>query len=441
LKRSSILFFILTTQLYAIYSQDSSQTDFYKKYNRVTRIHAGYNIVAIKQSESASDTFDGVFYKDIFKNEPIDTTRLFKNYRKSHYEYYLKDKINLDKTLYQYAYKGRNLLIQKDSINNYNIIGFHKLEYLYGIIDEKGNEILPIIYNKIYYNDEVGLIYYNYNEYYGIMNHRFQKIVELKNTNCFDHFYPKFGKIKVVQIENSYYIYDDDGILYGYEYPTSDIKYIIDTNLNYIVKPDTYASLEIISSDLNLINGQLYRDSFLICKDTFEDVEFCEDNLLLVRKNKKYGFINRNGKLIVPYECNWYDSYVRKYFPVYRDTNVFYYDREGQLYDLRAKYKNLNFDSLPRYTITYGDTNYMYRHNKNFHLKTYYLKNDAPNGYYTIIFKFKNGRKYHWNEGYYIESMEHREIKRFSHNQLNVVTKYNLGVKLSEKITNVKMEE
>lgn len=440
MKRISILFFILTAQLYC-YSQDSSQTIFYKKYSRVEKNYNGYNIVAIKQSESASDTFDGVFYKDIFKNDPIDTTRLFKNYRKSHYEYYLKDKINPDKTLYQYAYKGRNLLIQIDSINNYNIIGFHKLGYLYGIIDEKGNEILPTIYNKIYYSKDDGLLFYNLRECYGIMNHRFQKIAELKKTNSFDHFYPRFGKIKVVQIENRYYIEDDDGSIGAYEYPTSDIKCIIDTNLNYIVKPDTYASLEIISPDLNLINGQLYRDSFLICNDTFEDVQFCEENLLQVRKNKKYGFINRDGKLIVPYECNWHDGYERKYFPVYRDTNVFYYDREGQFYDLRAKYKNLNLDSLPRYTITYGDTNYMSQRKKVFHSELYFLKHNAPNGYYTIISKHKNGRKYHWKECYYIESMAHGEFKMFAYNQLNVVAKYNLGVKLSEKITNVKMDE
>lgn len=131
----------------------------------------------------------------------------------------------------------------------------------YGVIDINGNEIIPVNYDKII-SDE----YYTEKDQY-----------------------KKSGFI----VSNK----TDDGYKYGYI--SYNGKKILDTKYNEIerISKEDPKNVYLIVSE----NGKkgLYRNSKNIIENEYQSINYEDDDILTLQKNKKYGIANLDGKIII----------------------------------------------------------------------------------------------------------------------------------------------
>lgn len=187
-------------------------------------------------------------------------------------------------------------------------------ENKYGAIDYDGNEIIPLIYDYLSYDAQLDQYVFSENEKFGIMQNG--KVIIPAQYELLSY------------MANGVAIFHDNG------------KDGLINEHNKIIVPAKYSNIIQCSSELFINqekNGQLslYRisDGKQIASK-YDTIMLNEDaELILVWKDNKYGFINKQGKIVLPLEYVYATEFVDGVSLVSYDENLeemFYIDTTGK---------------------------------------------------------------------------------------------------------------
>ena len=180
-----------------------------------------------------------------------------------------------------------------------------------GIKDNKGNIIVPAVYDDIEYINN-GLFIAERDDKYGLYKYNSGEIIPLKydDISIEDYFLE-------VELNDKMGIINLDGELI---IPAiyDDIEFMEDCNVNMFLV------------ELNDKQGLYDMNGKLIVPVKYEDIECVSKDIFVVEnKNEKYGVYNSTGKKII---AEKYDdiSINRKYIEVEKGDNTFYFDFAGK---------------------------------------------------------------------------------------------------------------
>lgn len=199
--------------------------------------------------------------------------------------------------------------IKLNKIDNHGIYEKSVLKYKdnnkYGLIDFQGKKITKPIYDSIdgfEYNE--GLLLVKKSDKYGLININGAEILKAKYDEILcDEYYSENKKY-----QDSGYVVGDktsSGMRYGYINRSG--KVLLKNNYNKIYRlneKEEDSNVYIVAFE----NGRagVYENSKKIIPHEYEDIVYCSLNdLLIVKKNQKYGMIKLDGTQIVP---NEYDN-------------------------------------------------------------------------------------------------------------------------------------
>ena len=179
-----------------------------------------------------------------------------------------------------------------------------------GLVNRKGKEVLPPIYNEIRFRP------------FGIT-------ATPTATKEKGYQEPVFFRVKGDSIHKSLYHYADSighGLFEVYEdYGTWKTCLLIDSNENVVIPKGKYDGFSPYNDSLILAFTDRWNDvsdiitiKGQIIKPDFGRVIYKNADILIVRKNKKYGVLNKNYHKILPYQ---YDNIS----PLHTDNSVSYY--------------------------------------------------------------------------------------------------------------------
>ena len=174
----------------------------------------------------------------------------------------------------------------------------------YGIIDFNGKKITDAIYDSIeslLYKE--GCLIVKQNGKYGIINILGKKMVEIEydSINADGYYEKETGYKKAGFIVG---LRKEDGYRYGYI--SSKKENILNTEYNQINR-----ITEIDNNDIYLYaikNGQVgvFQNGKQIVKNIYEQVEYDKENgVFIVKKDNKYGVVNKENKEIIPLEYSY----------------------------------------------------------------------------------------------------------------------------------------
>ncbi|MCA5006003.1 WG repeat-containing protein [Sphingobacterium bovistauri] len=175
-------------------------------------------------------------------------------------------------------------------VNDFSIVSDEN--YLSGTIDLNGQVIIPIEFQSLYFSEVENCFTFSKNEKYGILDHKGNVIIpnQYDNVSFLKHGYA------IVAINEKYGIINNDNKIVVY--PT--YKYITDhTDNNFIVYDDEKSTYSLYT-----IKGENL-------KATYDYISTGNaDDLFLVTKNNKYGFINGVGIVIIPIKYDYATTFV-----------------------------------------------------------------------------------------------------------------------------------
>lgn len=221
--------------------------------------------------------------------------------------------------------RDRYLRIEPSDWSNYCIVRVHdKNSNSYiklGIIDDKGLEVAPPIYDYIFYPREKKITY---------IKNGVAGWIDLLDMST--HEYPKYSVIKP--------FVDGKAIVsIGNVKVRSVSKYTEETGWDDEHNNSTY-----ISSEFDDIYGDVcIRYTYVLHKEGMIDingkiiVEPIYDeiirikgnqNFLIVKSNDKYGAINKIGNVIIPIQYTWYNADPYKDYGDYEGLSCIFWDKE-----------------------------------------------------------------------------------------------------------------
>lgn len=157
--------------------------------------------------------------------------------------------------------------------------------YFSGAIDLHGKTVIPVQYEKLSYNDQDGTYLFATNGKYGVMNAKHQILIPS------EYDYLTF-------FENGYAIATKN-----------DLSGIIDRKNNIIV-PLKYISISEIVGDKFISLGeddkfhlQTFKGDIIASYELIGNA--LEANLFLVMENSRYGYINGQGKVVIPLQYEY----------------------------------------------------------------------------------------------------------------------------------------
>jgi hypothetical protein len=154
----------------------------------------------------------------------------------------------------------------------------------YGVINNKGVEILPVIYKDISIIQNVIIISNNINNErkYGLANIEGKIIIPIMHTDI--RFTEKSKMGLIIEDDSTYFYIDSLGKEISEEFEFAS-DFIFDVAL--VVKNGKYG----------VINDNMKE----ILPIIFNEIDIIADNLIKVRKKNKYGLFDKSGKIIIPF--------------------------------------------------------------------------------------------------------------------------------------------
>jgi GLPGLI family protein len=213
-------------------------------------------------------------------------------------EYYLSDSLSvfLDEALQLYGIKTNDgdtvLAAQFSDIYPYDndIAIVSNSEYLYGAVDLQGKTIIPLIYDALNYNGSDNTFIFSKNGKFGILTGNNHVLI----PNDYDY---------ISFLDNDRAIVNN-GNVYG----------IIDSQ-NKIIVPLKYENItEVIGEyfiDFTNDNGSILYTLEGEKKATYQFISNAfEKDMFIVMENNKYGYIDGEGKVIIPIIYDYVSSFV-----------------------------------------------------------------------------------------------------------------------------------
>jgi len=101
-------------------------------------------------------------------------------------------------------------------------------------------------------------------------------------------------------------------------------------------------------SSFNLDN--IYKEQKNLINDTYELADIRNDItdciVVINKKNKKYGFLNLNGDIVIPCMYDYADEFVNGLARVEIDGKGYFINKENQIITVQKTNKNLNYDQF-----------------------------------------------------------------------------------------------
>ena len=184
------------------------------------------------------------------------------------------------------------LYILKEEITDKKLYIVEKLkkEGVYGIIDEKGNEILPTKFENISEPDEQGYRKIKKDGYYGLLDKNYKVVLPVEYENIFNSDEQGYRKIK----KNGHY-----GVI------NRHYKVVLSAEYEDIFNPDKAGFRKIRKSygswEFNENYGLLDKNYKIVLPAEYEDIsEFSEDGSREIKKDGYYGIMDKNFKIVLP---------------------------------------------------------------------------------------------------------------------------------------------
>ncbi len=306
-------------------------------------VQANYSNVIIPNPEK--DIFIG--YNDDENSEVINSKgeKLFTEYEEVK-EIKLK---NVASTL---TYEKNVLMYKKDG--------------LYGLINFDGKVITKNLYDTIEnLKPTEGKFLVSKDSKYGVIDLKGHTLVDVKYDNIVSDEYYSENNYK----KSGFIVSNKTEIGYKYGYISYKGKEVLEVKYNEInrIPKESDKNIYLIASE----NGKygLFKESKNIIENEYQSITYDENiDLLIIRKNKKYGVQDVNGKTIVEIE---YDEISSKGIYIYAKSG-----NEQKVYDSTGNEIDLNFNKAIYPT-----------ENENYKISTF-VNNDIT--YYGIMDKNQN---------------------------------------------------
>ncbi|MCY6957184.1 WG repeat-containing protein [Clostridium brassicae] len=269
------------------------------------------------------------------------------------------------------------------NISDPNFLPYKSENGKYGFIDSKGKTIVPFIFdnvglsyekeelvpvckdNKWGFIDKKGslIIPYKFESASGFENGK--SCVGLKNKDGvidknanilipyeFEFIMPIENGFYRVGVKNNKAIIDSTGMEYK--------EAIIDSKGKYIIKPQDTTNL-VYLDDKNMVllidgNHRLTdKNRTILTNDKYNDIDYYDKDLFRVSRNEytskyiieKYGFINRQGKVIIPPKCS-------NFIEFKDNTCIVNINNKYGVVDINGAYKiDLNYDEIRHISKNY----------------------------------------------------------------------------------------
>ena len=217
---------------------------------------------------------------------------------------------------------------------------------MWGLIDIAGNEVLPFIYDGIRsFND--GLAWAEKNEMWGLIdiagneilpfiysqsfNEGFSRVKEDGNLSLVD----KTGKEVLTLPHDCYSVYNfNDGVAVLHFEP-GDIWYIFDKTGNVKARLKDYRFVSGFSEGFAQVTkdgkyGFVDKNGKDVVPPIYDDVQDFNEGFAQVAKDGKYGFVDQTGKEVVPLIYDSVDSFSDGLARVEKDGKRNYIDKTGK---------------------------------------------------------------------------------------------------------------
>lgn len=225
----------------------------------------------------------------------------------------------------------------------------------YGIINFEGKKITKAIYDEIEnlpYKE--GELIVKQGDKYGVINIKGRKIVEIQYDQIsVDGYYSEGNKYKYAGyiVSNK----TEEGYRYGYiNYKGEIIEDVQYNELSRNTDIDDKDNVYIICAK----NGQygVTKNSKKILENEYQTISFDKtNNLFVIEKSKKYGISDLNGKIIVPVEYKQIDI-TGIYLYAQNEQGVTVYNNEGNQVNIDTNIAILNTDN-EKYRIRINSEN------------------------------------------------------------------------------------
>ncbi len=201
-----------------------------------------------------------------------------------------------------------------------------------GIVDKNGNEIMPPIYDYVFFPREDKINY---------IKNNIPGWIDLQDEST--HEYPRFSVIR--PFKNGIALFSKDSVVIkslsestqqtGYDYDNDCECY---GTFHY---DDVCGELQIQYRYTNHTDGLLNTSGRIILEPNYSEIkrEYGLDKLIFVKNNYRWGIVNYSGDLVVPFQYNWYDTDIQNFenkdaaFCCGTDSTVDYYDEDAKLLD------------------------------------------------------------------------------------------------------------
>lgn len=201
-----------------------------------------------------------------------------------------------------------------------------------GIVDKNGNEIVPPIYDYVFFPRENKINY---------IKKSIPGWFDLQDEST--HEYPRFSVIR--PFKNGIASFSKDSViikslsqstqLTGYDYDNDCECY------GTFYYNDVCGELQIQYPYTNHTNGLLDTSGRIILEPNYSEIqrEYGLDKFIFVKYNNWWGIVNYSGDLVIPFQYNWYDTDIENFenkeaaFCCGTDTTVDYYDEDAELLD------------------------------------------------------------------------------------------------------------
>ncbi len=224
----------------------------------------------------------------------------------------------------------------------------YKKDGLYGLIDFTGKEITKNIYESIEnLQPTEGKFLVTKNNKYGVIDLKGNILVNTEYDKITsDEYYTKKDEYK----KSGFIVSNktDDGFKNGYI--SFNGKKVLDTKYNKIerISKEDEKNIYLITSE----NGKvgLYKNSKNIITNEYQDITYCDTDVLILQKNKKYGVASIEGKTLIDTQ---YDEITSKgiYLYAQKETENKVYDSKGNVVDINYN-KTIYETENPEYRIS-----------------------------------------------------------------------------------------
>lgn len=159
----------------------------------------------------------------------------------------------------------------------------------YGYIDKMGNEVLFKQYKEVYfYYGNTGIA--KKDDKFGLIDRNGKQLTDFKYNMI---LFFGFNHFKGILSKESNHLLDNNG------------KVIFNENLEYNIKSEYFEKDSLLIYEKNVDNkklqGLVSLDNKIVTEPIYDNIYFIEDDeFFVVKKNKKFGFINKKGSEIIP---------------------------------------------------------------------------------------------------------------------------------------------